>query len=86
MNFDFLQLNMRAVDEILPELKNVISAVNKISGLPESLEGRDKMKSWLLTLNQMAADDSISESQARQFAMDVETFYAALYAWLREKR
>ncbi|CAD7923792.1 unnamed protein product [Amoebophrya sp. A120] len=82
---DSLKMNMRAVDEILPTLKETLGSVNKINGLPKELEGREKLQHWLVRLHQMAADDALSESEARQFAFDVEQFYTAIHSWLKER-
>lgn len=83
---DSLKMQMRAVDEILPTLKEVMGSVNKIRGLPEDLDGRSKMTSWVSNFAQMAADDSLTESQARQLAMDVEELYGALHGWLKGRK
>ncbi|CAD7952973.1 unnamed protein product [Amoebophrya sp. A25] len=81
---DSLKMNMRAVDEILPTLKETLGCVNKIRGLPKDLEARQKLEQWLSTLHNMAADDVLTESQARQFAFDVEQFYVGIHNWLKE--
>eukprot|EP00392_Amoebophrya_sp_AT5.2_P009026 g9054.t1 len=83
---DSLKMEMRAVDEILPTLKETLGSVNKIHGLPEKLDGRDKLGTWLQRLHAMNADDRLSESEARQLAFEVEQFYTAIHSWLKEQR
>ena len=82
---DSLKLNMRNVDDLFPPMKEMMGSFGKIPNLPPDLDGRDKMGAWLTTLNQMAADDTLSDAQSRQFTMDLEVFYAAFYKWLKNR-
>lgn len=82
---DSLRMNLRSCDELLPTLKEVLASVNKIKDLPNDLDSKEKVIGWLQILNQMSAEDQLGEAQARRFALDVETFYQALHAWLKER-
>lgn len=82
---DALKLSMRAVDEILPTLKELQSSLTRIPSLPPNLEGAEKVMQWLRTLNNMRASEDLDEDQARQLAMDLENAYTAFHKWLRER-
>ncbi len=49
---DSLKLNMVAVDQIHPLLSDLVQSLGKVS-LPSNYVGREKMKEWLITLNQL---------------------------------
>merc|ERR1719240_1369682 len=62
---DALKMGMRAVDEVLPLLRDLQSSLTGISSLPQMVEF-EKVTSWLTTLNGMRAADSLDEAQGRQ--------------------
>ena len=82
---DSLKLNMRAVDELHPTLKELQSTVSKIANA-EKLDGIDKIMQWLKKLNALRAHDVLTEDDARQMGMDLENAYTSFHKWLREKR
>jgi len=82
---DTLKLNMRSIDELVPPFKEMLSSFSKIGSLPADLDGLEKCKEWLYTLNAMSAADELNDAQARQFSMDLENCYNAFHKWLREK-
>ena len=43
---DKLRLDMKAVDEIEPELRELSETMNKMSLLTEDFEGKEKVNSW----------------------------------------
>lgn len=43
---DKLRLDMKAVDEIEPELRELSETMNKMSLLAEDFEGKEKVNSW----------------------------------------
>lgn len=65
------------MDELHPELRDLVDTMNRLSLIPESFEGKDKVTSWLNTLNAMQASDELTESQVRQLLFDLESSYAA---------
>lgn len=75
---DQLKLDMRAVDELHPNLSDLMTALNKVPNLPPDHESRSKVKAWLVTLNSMRAHEELSPDQARQMSFDLEQGYQAL--------
>lgn len=82
---DALKLNMRAVDEIVPTLRDLVGSLSKMPQGPDGVANVDKVTQWLVTLNGMKASDEISEDQARQFMMDVEAAYHSFEKFLRSE-
>lgn len=74
---DKLRLEIKAMDELHPELRDLVDTMNRLSLIPESFEGKDKVSNWLSTLNAMQASDELTEAQIRQLLFDLETSYAA---------
>lgn len=74
---DKLRLEIKAMDELHPELRDLVDTMNRLSLIPENFEGKEKVQSWLNTLNSMQASDELSESQVRQFLFDLDAAFAA---------
>ncbi|KAF7268037.1 vacuolar protein sorting 28 [Rhynchophorus ferrugineus] len=74
---DKLRLDIRAMDDLHPELRDLVDTMNRLSILPSDFEGKEKVGGWLATLNSMQASDELSESQVRQLLFDLESSYAA---------
>lgn len=74
---DKLRLEIRAMDELHPELSDLVDTMNRLSILPADYDGKQKVTEWLATLNSMQASDELSESQVRQLLFDLESSYSA---------
>ncbi|CAG5109181.1 Similar to VPS28: Vacuolar protein sorting-associated protein 28 homolog (Bos taurus) [Cotesia congregata] len=74
---DKLRLDIKAMDELHPELRDLVDTMNRLSILPSDFDGRQRVADWLQTLNNMSASDELSESQVRQLIFDLETSYNA---------
>ncbi|KAL1513027.1 hypothetical protein ABEB36_002511 [Hypothenemus hampei] len=72
---DKLRLGSRAMDDLHPELQDLVDTMNRLSILPSDFEGKQKMNEWLNTLNSMQASDELSETQVRQLLFDLESSY-----------
>lgn len=81
---DALKLEISAVDELLPMVRDLQASMVGIKDLPQ-LSGLDRISTWLVTLNNMRASDALDVAQRRQLSLDVETAYASMKQWL-EKR
>ncbi|KAI0213874.1 Vacuolar protein sorting-associated protein 28-like [Lamellibrachia satsuma] len=81
---DKLRLDIKAMDEIHPDLRELMDTMNRLSILPEDFEGKTKVKSWLATLGAMQASDELSESQVRQLIFDLESSYGAFNSVLHK--
>ncbi|CAO1306926.1 unnamed protein product [Diamesa hyperborea] len=74
---DKLRLEIKAMDELHPELRDLVDTMNRLSLIPENFESKEKVRSWLTTLNSMQASDELTEGQVRQLLFDLESAFAA---------
>lgn len=74
---DKLRLEIKAMDELQPDLRDLSDTMARLSILPSDFEGREKVATWLATLSTMHASDELSESQVRQLIFDLESSYNA---------
>lgn len=74
---DKLRLEIKAMDELHPDLRDLVDTMNRLSLITESFEGKVKVTHWLGVLNDMQASDELNETQVRQLLFDLETSYAA---------
>lgn len=81
---DALKLNLHAVDELMPLVRDLQASIVSIPNLPP-IAGLERIAGWLVTLNNMRASDQLNETQCRQLALDVEQAYTALKNWLQDK-
>jgi len=72
---DKLKLEMRSMDDLHGELKDLSDNLGRLSLLPADWQSREKINTWLTTLSGMQASEELSEIQARQFSFDLETGY-----------
>ena len=78
---DALKLGLLAKDQLHPLLSDVIQSVNKVTD--RDFEGRGKIVRWLITLNQMKATEEVSEEQARELELDMNSAYQGFKATLQ---
>lgn len=74
---DKLRLEIKAMDELHPDLRDLMDTMNRLSILPSDFEGKQKVSEWLGVLNSMQASDELSETQVRQLIFDLESSYNA---------
>ncbi|XP_053802144.1 vacuolar protein sorting-associated protein 28 homolog [Vidua chalybeata] len=79
---DKLRLEIRAMDEIQPDLRELLETMARMSSLPPDFEGRHKVTEWLQTLSAMSASDELDDSQVRQMLFDLESAYNAFNRFL----
>ncbi|KAK4456642.1 vacuolar protein sorting-associated [Cladorrhinum samala] len=70
---DALKLGMLAKDQLHPLLTDVIQSVNKVT--TQEFDSRGKIVQWLIALNQMKATEELSEDQARELDLDINSAY-----------
>ncbi|TRY74895.1 hypothetical protein TCAL_14588 [Tigriopus californicus] len=75
---DKLRLDIRSMDELFPDVKDLAENLSRLSLLPSDYEGRKKIEKWLTTLNTMEASDELTDTQARQMVFDLESSYSEL--------
>ncbi|SCZ87712.1 BZ3500_MvSof-1268-A1-R1_Chr2-2g05178 [Microbotryum saponariae] len=74
---DGVKLNLRSKDQIHPLLTDLMSGYTRFKNSSQ-WEGRPKLLSWMISLNQMRASETITEEQARDLMFDVEQAYSEL--------
>ncbi|XP_017472846.1 PREDICTED: vacuolar protein sorting-associated protein 28 homolog [Rhagoletis zephyria] len=72
---DKLRLKMNTMDALQPDVKDLADNMNRLSLIPKDFEAKQKVETWLSTLNDMQASDELSEGQVRQFLFDLESSY-----------
>jgi len=74
---DKLRLEIKAMDEIMPDMRELMDTMNRLSLLPSDFEGKAKVSEWLQTLGGMQASDELTEAQVRQLLFDLDSSYQA---------
>jgi ESCRT-I complex subunit VPS28 len=74
---DKLRLEIRSMDELYTDLKDLADGLGRLSLLPADFEGKARVAKWLAVLGEMSASDELTETQARQMLFDLESSYGA---------
>jgi len=72
---DKLRLDIMANDQLQPDVKDLLDAMDKMRSLPKDFEGRKAVQQWLDILKGMSASDELNSDQARQMVFDIEGAY-----------
>ena len=81
---DSLKLNLVAVDQLHPLLSDILTSLNQFPGVSFE-ESKQKVKIWLVKLNQMKASDELSDNEIRQLLFDLENAHNSFYRALSSK-
>jgi len=81
---DKLRLDIKAMDELQPDLRDLMDTMNRLSMLPADFEGKQKVTNWLNSLSSMNASDELNETQVRQLIFDLESSYNAFNKLLHQ--
>ncbi|CAG2168722.1 unnamed protein product [Oppiella nova] len=81
---DKLRLEIKSMDELQPDLRELYDTMNRLTLVPSSFEGKAKVNEWLTTMASMAASDELNETQVRQLIFDLESSYNAFNKLLHE--
>ncbi|OQV15638.1 Vacuolar protein sorting-associated protein 28-like protein [Hypsibius exemplaris] len=81
---DKLKLQMKAVDEILPDMRELMDQMNNLSILPANYVGRPTVSKWLETMSTMSASSELDDEQIRQLVFDLESAYTAFQKVLHD--
>ncbi|XP_054719608.1 vacuolar protein sorting-associated protein 28 homolog [Uloborus diversus] len=81
---DKLRLEMKSMDELQPDLKELYETMCRLTLVPADFDGKQKVNEWLQTMSAMAASDELTESQVRQFIFDLESAYSGFNRLLHE--
>jgi hypothetical protein len=82
---DSLKLNFLAVDQLHPQLSDLIQSLHKLPTLPPDFSGKNKVRDWLIKLNRMKASEEISKEDSRQLLFDLER-YDLLSVEMKDRR
>lgn len=82
---DALKLGMRAVDQLVPLLSDIMNHVNQMADMPSEHEARVGVRDWLVLMNGMRAHEELTSEQARQCEFDLQKAYDAVYRFLEER-
>lgn len=74
---DKLKLEIKAMDEIHPDMRELMDTMNRLSLLSSDFEGKVKVNTWLQTLAGMQASDELTDTQVRQLVYDLDSSYQA---------
>ena len=83
---DALKLDLRSVDELQPQIADVLSSLNRVGGLPKDFDGSKKLENWLRKLNGMRAVEELNAEDLRQLAHDLDHSYAEFHRFLKADR
>ena len=76
---DSLKLELVHVDDILPLVRELSTALAGIPSLSANFESKEIVNSWLSKLNQMKASDKISVEDTRQMSLDLDNAYSVFH-------
>ena len=72
---DKLKLDIRSMDELHGDMKDLNDSLGRLSLLPAGWGGKSKISHWLEVLSGMQASDNLDDTQARQLSFDLESAY-----------
>jgi ESCRT-I complex subunit VPS28 len=81
---DKVRLEMKAMDMLQPDLRDLLETMNRLSLVPSDFEGKEKVQSWIDTFAKMSASDELTDEQARQLTHDLEVSYNAFNRLLHQ--
>ncbi|KAF2362198.1 Vacuolar protein sorting-associated VPS28 [Trinorchestia longiramus] len=74
---DKLRLGINANDDLQPDLKELHESMGRLSLIPSDFEGREKVGEWVMKMESMTADQTLSESEVRQLIFELDSAYNA---------
>lgn len=83
---DRIKLGMRSMDELLPDLRELQETMSRLTILPSSYEGLDRVRKWIDTMDKMKASDTLDDDSIRQLTFDMETSFNEFNKILRDKQ
>ena len=83
---DTLKLNVVAVDELTIAMVDLMANLNRTAGMPDDFGPKLKVHQWVKMLQTMSATDEITEDQARQLELDMNTSYSTYFQSLGQMK
>ena len=81
---DKLRLKYVANDELQGEMRELLETMSRLSLLPQSYTGREKIATWLAKMEAMPASAELTEEEARQLLFDLEQSHNEFSRILKE--
>ncbi|CAG0922483.1 unnamed protein product [Notodromas monacha] len=81
---DKLRLKFYANDELQGEVRELLETMSRLSLLPNSYSGREKIATWLRKMEEMPASAELTEDEARQLLFDLEQSHNEFSRILKE--
>jgi len=75
---DKLRMDIKSMDELYSDCKDLCDNLYTLSILPSDFEGRVKVEKWLAILKEMNVSDELSDEQVREMVFDFDAAYAGL--------
>jgi len=72
-----------SVDQILPYLRDILNALNKMPNLSPDFEGKAKIKEWVKILTPQPASYQLTDEQVRQLSFDLESGHDDFFRFLQ---
>jgi len=68
-----------SVDQLLPYLRDLLDALNKMPSLSPDFIGKAKIKEWIKVLTPQPASYQLTDEQVRQISFDLESSHDAFF-------
>jgi len=81
---DKIRLNLRANDELQPEIRDLLDVMNRLSILPPNFEGKVKIQKWFTLMQSMSASAELDDAQARDLLFDLDSAFNELNRIIKE--
>ncbi|GME66942.1 unnamed protein product [[Candida] boidinii] len=78
---DAVKLNYRTKEQLHPLLSDLVTSINRVLNGFE-FEGRSKLINWLIKLNNLDINESLSDDESREFLFDLDNAYKGFYTKL----
>jgi len=72
-----------SVDQLLPYLRDLLDALNKMPALSPDFIGKAKIKEWIKILTPQPASYQLTDEQVRQISFDLESSHDAFFKSLQ---
>lgn len=77
---DALKLNYRAKDQLHPLMSDLLLSINRVSS--QDFEHRSKLVEWIIKINKMKVNETLTEDEVRELLFDLDTAYKSFYTLL----
>lgn len=82
---DALRMGMKSMDELLPDMKDLHETMGRLTILPPTFEGSNRVKAWIDKLSKMGASDVLDAGEIRQMTYDFDTSLSEFNKFLKDK-